>query len=96
VESKTIRVKRSQPRDVVQFDDAVGALRLFTSEFDIYEELDVTITVPKSPEERLREARRDALTNDLFSGGFTPALCSLILDTIERVDAEFAKGEGGG
>ena len=61
-------------------------------------DLDVTIEPVQTREERLREARhqglkkvQDAIALAIQHGGS----CQMILDTIERVDAEFAKGEGG-
>ena len=55
-------------------------------------ELDITITVPKSREERLREARLSDLVNNHY--GYVAS--SGVLSVIERVDAEFSKEEGDG
>jgi hypothetical protein len=96
-EAKTIRVIRN-PVYSNRYDSEDRTVGVYVTGGPYFdrEALDITITPVLSRKERLREARRAALDGAGWHNE-TPVLgwasLSEILAIIERVDAEFAKGE---
>ena len=92
MESKTIRVKR-HPNALNRYDSADGSTVIMLSgPAFVHEEF--VITPIASPEERLREARMRALVDARLAtsdGSFFQGAARLVLEVIERVDAEFAR-----
>lgn len=91
MESKTIRVKR-HPNALNRYESTDGSC-VITLSGPAFQHDEFDITPVKSDEERLREARLSAVLDCMHIAGNSENVAAFIVQTIERVDAEFEKGE---